>query len=96
MSNNEKRKFTKPKSSNSIRHNLNELIKIEQARLSIELKRKVSIKETHEIIAKGCGLKEGTIKAMKKEGYYIPSLESALRLAKYFNVPVENIFQLID
>ena len=90
----EKKKFVKPKGSLSIKHNLNELIKREQKYLSIKENRKVLIKEVHQIIASECNISEGALKAMKKDGYYIPSLEVALRLSKYFGVSVNDIFEL--
>lgn len=46
-------------------------------------------------LAEAIGVSRQTINAMEK-GKYVPSTVLALKLAQYFNQPVEAIFQLND
>ncbi|HCR77657.1 helix-turn-helix transcriptional regulator [Chryseobacterium mucoviscidosis] len=48
---------------------------------------------TQEDLAKNIGVSRQTINAMEK-GKYVPSTVLALKIAKYFNKSVENIFML--
>lgn len=48
---------------------------------------------TQEDLAKIIGVSRQTINAMEA-GKYVPSTVLALKIAKYFHKPVENIFQL--
>lgn len=48
---------------------------------------------TQEDLAKNIGVSRQTINAMEK-GKYVPSTVLALKIAKYFNKSVENIFEL--
>jgi putative transcriptional regulator len=48
---------------------------------------------TQEDLAKEIGVSRQTINAMEK-GKYVPSTVLALKIAKYFNKSVENIFAL--
>ncbi|BEV04300.1 MULTISPECIES: helix-turn-helix transcriptional regulator [Chryseobacterium] len=48
---------------------------------------------TQEDLAKNIGVSRQTINAMEK-GKYVPSTVLALKIAKYFNKSVENIFVL--
>lgn len=48
---------------------------------------------TQEDLAKEIGVSRQTINAMEK-GKYVPSTVLALKIAKYFNKSVENIFEL--
>jgi len=48
---------------------------------------------TQEDLAKKIGVSRQTINAMEA-GKYVPSTVLALKIAKYFNKPVENIFEL--
>lgn len=56
-----------------------------------ELRSKAGI--TQEELAKALGITRQTIIAMEK-GNYIPSVLLALKVAKFFNTPVEELFQL--
>jgi len=48
---------------------------------------------TQEDLAKAIGVSRQTINAMEA-GKYVPSTVLALKIAKYFNKKVENIFEL--
>ena len=48
---------------------------------------------TQEELAKAVGVTRQTIIAIER-GRYLPSLKLALKIAKYFNMKVENIFYL--
>ncbi len=51
-------------------------------------------KITQEELGIAVGVTRQTIIAIEK-GNYVPSLLLALRIARYFEVPVENIFRLV-
>ena len=48
---------------------------------------------TQETIARAVGVSRQSINSIER-GRYIPSLPLALKFSKYFNVPVDNLFQL--
>lgn len=48
-----------------------------------------------EDVAKSLGVTRQTINAIENDKYN-PTLELAMKLAKFFNTPVEGIFQLDD
>lgn len=48
---------------------------------------------TQEDLGKACGLSRQSINAIEK-GKYIPTVHSALRIAEYFNVNVEDVFKI--
>ncbi|MCB0730518.1 MAG: helix-turn-helix transcriptional regulator [Ignavibacteriae bacterium] len=48
---------------------------------------------TQEELGNACGLSRQSINAIEK-GKYVPTIVSALKIAKYFNVSVEDIFIL--
>ncbi|MCB9210328.1 MAG: helix-turn-helix transcriptional regulator [Ignavibacteriales bacterium] len=50
-------------------------------------------KVTQEELGNACGLSRQSINAIEK-GKYVPTIVSALKIAKYFNVSVEDIFIL--
>ncbi len=50
---------------------------------------------SQEELAKAVGVTRQTIIAIEK-GKYLPSLTLALKIARYFNLRVEDIFQLND
>ena len=58
----------------------------------IEFLRKQSL-VTQETLAFSVGVTRQTIIALEK-GSYVPSVLLAMRIAKYFKAPVENIFKL--
>lgn len=48
---------------------------------------------TQEELGNACGLSRQSINAIEKRKY-VPTILSALKIAKYFNVPIEEIFIL--
>lgn len=48
---------------------------------------------TQEELGNACGLSRQSINAIEK-GKYVPTIVSALKIAKYFNVRLEDIFIL--
>lgn len=58
-------------------------LKVERARISI----------TQKDLAKEIGVSRQTIHSIET-GKFTPSVELALKLAAYFNIPVEELFQL--
>ena len=44
-------------------------------------------------LAKACGLSRQSINAIEK-GKYIPTVHSAIKIAKYFSVNVEDVFKI--
>ena len=50
---------------------------------------------TQEQLANAIGVSRQTVIAME-QGRFCPSLESALKIGRVFNVPLEEIFQLIE
>ena len=48
---------------------------------------------TQEDLAKACGLSRQSINAIEK-GKYIPTVHTAIRIAEYFKVGVEDIFKI--
>ncbi len=65
-----------------------------QNELRNTLKVQRAIKDiTQEELAAAVGVTRKTINTIEN-GVYVPSTALALRLARYFGVPVENIFQL--
>lgn len=48
---------------------------------------------TQEDLGKACGLSRQSINAIEK-GKYVPTILTALKIARYFNVTVEEIFKL--
>lgn len=50
---------------------------------------------TQENLAKILGVTRQTISAIEK-GTYVPSIQLALKIAKYFKQPVESLFWLSD
>ena len=65
-----------------------------QSELRNTLKVQRAIKDiTQEELAAAVGVTRKTINTIEN-GIYVPSTALALRLARYFGVPVEDIFQL--
>lgn len=58
-------------------------IKVERAKKDI----------TQAILAEKIGVSRQTVNAMEK-GKYVPSTVLALKMARYFNIPVEELFEL--
>lgn len=50
---------------------------------------------SQEELANGVGVTRKTINTIET-GKYVPSTVLALKIARYFGVPVENIFELVD
>lgn len=50
---------------------------------------------TQEQLAREVGVTRQTIIAIE-QGHYCPSLESALRMAKVFGLPVDQVFSLVE
>lgn len=48
---------------------------------------------TQEDLGKACGLSRQSINAIEK-GKYIPTVLTALKIARYFNVTIEEIFTI--
>lgn len=86
--------FTYPKSASKVGHNLKQLIKQEKED-RCKKGEDVLIGDVEKIVAEQCGISYHTIKQIKK-GMMIPQLEIALKLARYFNVHVDEIFFLKD
>ena len=67
-----------------------------QNELRNTLKVQRAIKDiTQEELAAAVGVTRKTINTIEN-GIYVPSTALALRLARYFGVPVEEIFQLLE
>lgn len=72
------------------------ILLINQSNMKNSLKVQRAIKNiTQADLAEAIGVSRQTINAMEK-GKYVPSTVLALKLAQYFNQPVEAIFQLND
>ena len=50
---------------------------------------------TQEDLGLACGLSRQSINAIEK-GKFIPTVHTAIKLAKYFNMKVEDIFTIIE
>jgi len=48
---------------------------------------------TQENLGKACGLSRQSINAIEK-GKYVPTVLTALKISRYFNVTVEDIFKI--
>ena len=76
-----------------VKNNLKHLILIEKANLQAELNKKVTLGETKTIIGEYCGVSYHQINQVYR-GLAEPSLKVALKIAQYFNKPVEEIFAI--
>jgi putative transcriptional regulator len=56
---------------------------------------RVMLDKTQEDLANEIGVSRQTIHAIEKNKF-VPSVQTAMRLAKYFNLPVEDLFELED
>lgn len=56
---------------------------------------RVMLDKTQEDLAKAIGVSRQTIHAIEKNKF-VPSVQTAMRLAKYFKLSVEEIFELED
>lgn len=56
---------------------------------------RVMLDKTQEDIANAIGVSRQTIHAIEKNKF-VPSIQTAMRLAKYFNLSVEELFELED
>ncbi len=61
----------------------------------VRIFREAAPKQSQQILADALGVSRQTIIAIES-GRYAPSLDLALRIAKYFKQPVETIFTLKD
>ena len=52
---------------------------------------RAQVNVTQEELGKACGLSRQSINAIEK-GKYVPTVVSALKIAKYFNVSVDELF----
>ena len=73
--------------------NLTRHVLLEQARLTKERNKNVTLKEVYNIIGEYCGVTGHTI-SMIKSGNYNPSLTLALLLSQYFGTTVNELFDL--
>ena len=76
-------------------NNIKKFIQAEQDRLKHEIGYKIPIGQIKETIGKKCGTSYHNIEQMYK-GYSQPKIGLALKLAEYFDVPVEELFFLED
>ena len=86
--------FEYPKSAMNVGHSLKQFVERDK-NLRNKRGENVLIGDVEKIIAEECDISYHTIKQIKK-GSMIPSLFIALKLAKYFNVHVDDIFFLKD
>jgi putative transcriptional regulator len=56
---------------------------------------RVMLDKTQEEIANAIGVSRQTIHAIEKNKF-VPSVQTAMRLAQYFNLSVEELFELED
>ncbi|MGE0019135.1 MAG: helix-turn-helix transcriptional regulator [Draconibacterium sp.] len=56
---------------------------------------RVMLDKTQEDVANAIGVSRQTIHAIEKNKF-IPSVQTAIRLAKYFNIAVEDLFETED
>jgi putative transcriptional regulator len=56
---------------------------------------RVMLDKTQEDIANAIGVSRQTIHAIEKNKF-VPSVQTAMRLAQYFKLPVEELFELED
>lgn len=56
---------------------------------------RVMLDKTQENLAKAIGVSRQTIHAIEKNKF-VPSVQTAMRLAQYFKLSVEEIFELED
>lgn len=85
----------KPKYAYTTSNNLKGYINLRKAEKVAESGNKVLIREIEEELADYCEVTRDTI-VMIKRGLNQPSLAVALKIAEYFQVPLEEIFKLKD
>ena len=85
--------FKIPDSTKKVKSNLNNLVKIKQAQLTITEGRKIKLSEMNEIIATDCNVSPHTIKQFRQH-LSVPSLEVALKLSNYFGCTINDIYSL--
>ena len=56
---------------------------------------RVMLDKTQEDLANSIGVSRQTIHAIEKNKF-VPSVQTAMRLAQYFKLPVEDLFELED
>lgn len=56
---------------------------------------RVMLDKTQEDLARAIGVSRQTIHAIEKNKF-VPSVQTAMRLAKFFSLPVEELFELED
>lgn len=56
---------------------------------------RVMLDKTQEDLANSIGVSRQTIHAIEKNKF-VPSVQTAMRLAQYFKLPVEDLFELDD
>lgn len=56
---------------------------------------RVMLDKTQEDLANSIGVSRQTIHAIEKNKF-VPSVQTAMRLAQYFKLPVEELFELED
>ncbi len=78
-----------------IKNNLSKLINMEKAKRIMVTGNNVTLKEVMDDLSSFCNVSLESIKAYK-DGKSSPSLPIALRLSEYFNVGVNDIFQIED
>ncbi|AIW03187.1 DNA-binding protein [Bacillus phage Mater] len=72
---------------------LKAIMNIEKKEIDSVTKSKIGIQELKAGLAKYCGVSQHNIEQIYK-GYSLPSLEVALKIAKFYGVSVDDIFSL--
>ena len=77
-----------------VSNKLNMLI-LSEKMVSMNKGENIKIRDIEESIAKSCGVSRETIVSIKS-GRVLPSLPVALKISRYFNISVNDIFELGD
>lgn len=81
--------------SYTVKNNLNNLLKREQAMRVIEKGDKVLLADIENELAEYCHLTRDAI-LRSKRGLSVPSLPVALKMAEFFKVKISDVFSLTD
>lgn len=76
-------------------NNLKHYIAVRRAEVMADTGNKVLIRDIEEDLANFCDVSRDTV-VMIKRGLNQPALAVAMKMAKYFKVPVEEIFKLSE